>query len=357
MRDYSRFSSTFWTRGTGKELRGDHLAQAIAAYLFTAPSANMIGLYYLPISTIAHDVGSPIEGASKVLRDLARRGFCEYSEASETVFVRSMAPRQLGLADGETIAAGDKRLGSIPKMMRECSDPAMLQAFWDEHHDRLRLPEPWWDKPLRSPFEAPPEDLARGSCVRARNASRDQAQEQAQEQAQKIPPGGAGAPDPGLEPEDPEPILTQDPPPPPRRQRVNGKQLPMKPAAPKALCWKLWRDMYSRSRRGYGKYVENPASAKAIEALAERALSEAISELTDRGQPGANPEPLVEEILRHWFASFLRDDGFNDFLATKRHAVEYLLKSLSEYGLPKGWGEAAKRRAQESMAQIGVLDV
>jgi len=36
---------------------------------------------------------------------------------------------------------------------------------------------------------------------------------------------------------------------------------------------------------------------------------------------------------------------------------EYLLKSLSEYGLPKGWGEAAKRRAQESMAQIGVLDV
>ncbi len=172
----------------------------------------------------------------------------------------------------------------------------------------------------------------------------------------KIPPGGAGAPGPGLEPEDPEPILTQDPPPPPRRQRANGKQLPMKPAAPKALCWKLWRDMYSRSRRGYGKYVENPASAKAIEVLAERALSEAISELTDRGDPGANPEPLVEEILRHWFASFLRDDGFNDFLSTKRHAVEYLLKSLSEYGLPKGWGEAAKRRARDEFAGIGVAN-
>lgn len=212
MRDYSRFSSTFWTRGTGKELRGNHLAQAIAAYLFTAPTANMIGLYYLPVGTIAHDVGCSLEGACQTLRDLCERGFCVYDEESETVFVRSMAPRQLGLSDGQDISTGDKRLSSIPRMMKECSEPVLLQAFWEEHRSRLRLPEPWWEAPSRaprspfqapmplgSPLEAPPNDNsttyenaspleapwkphARVSRVRARNADQEQALEQAQAQ-------------------------------------------------------------------------------------------------------------------------------------------------------------------------------
>jgi hypothetical protein len=138
------------------------------------------------------------------------------------------------------------------------------------------------------------------------------------------------------------------------RKRSTLRQVPLKISTPKDLTWAIWREMYSNSRRNYGKFVANAAAPKAVETLAERALSEAQAELVDRGTPG-DPTPLVEELLRHWFASFLRDDGFNEFLATKRHAIEYLPKSLSEYGLPRGWGEAAKRNARGVLDRIGVL--
>lgn len=140
----------------------------------------------------------------------------------------------------------------------------------------------------------------------------------------------------------------------PDEPKRKTKQLALKrPPAPKQLTWKLWRGMYANSRRGYGKFVENPAAGGAINTLAERAQSEALSELSDRGLPAEGVEALTKELLEHWFASYLRDAGHNDFLVTKRHAIEYLLKSLSEYGLPKTWGKAAQRLAREALAGIG----
>lgn len=155
MREFGKVGPTFWTRGTGKALRGHPEAQIVALYLMSAPTSNMIGLYYLPISTIAHDTGLPLEGASKGLRRASEGGFCTYDEASEMVFVHTMAPRQLGLDDGEALSPKDNRVKAIVKLMRECGCAVLLDAFHSLYRDRMCLPPPWW--------EAPSKGLARGS--------------------------------------------------------------------------------------------------------------------------------------------------------------------------------------------------
>ena len=67
MRDHAIVSPHFWTGETGRQLRKDADAQRIALYLMTCPSANMIGLYYIPIPLISHEVGISLQGASKGL--------------------------------------------------------------------------------------------------------------------------------------------------------------------------------------------------------------------------------------------------------------------------------------------------
>ena len=44
MRDYAKIRPVFWTRGTGKKLRGDPEAQVVALYLMSAPLSHMTGL-------------------------------------------------------------------------------------------------------------------------------------------------------------------------------------------------------------------------------------------------------------------------------------------------------------------------
>ena len=99
-------------------------------------------------------------------------------------------------------------------------------------------------------------------------------------------------------------------------------------------AFSIWRKMYATSRRKYGKYVENGDCRGTMGKVAERALSEAISELQARGKPGDPVEPVVQEVLEHWFAAYLRDDGRDGFLVDARHPIRFILKSLSTYGTP-----------------------
>src|ERR1039458_5327097 len=97
MRDFAKIAPTFWNGETGLKLRqSGHQTQIIALYLLTCPSSNMIGLYHISLPTIAHETGSPFEGASQGLRRAFEANFAAYSEAEELVFVREMARYQVG---------------------------------------------------------------------------------------------------------------------------------------------------------------------------------------------------------------------------------------------------------------------
>lgn len=156
MRDFAKVSPQFWTGRTGKDIRAmGRDCQVLALYLITCPNANMIGLYYLPIPTMAHEIGSPFEGASKALRRLSEGAFCAYDEDSEVVWVREMARFQIG----DALHANDKRIEGIRRELDALPKSYLISEFRDRYRRQFHLGEEAPSKPLRSPSQGPSEPL------------------------------------------------------------------------------------------------------------------------------------------------------------------------------------------------------
>jgi hypothetical protein len=96
MRDYGRVAPTFWTRGSGKKLRGKPIAQVVALYLFTCPASTMIGIYHLAIPTMAHETGLSIEDAERGLADVCALGIARHDPEEELVYLPEGARYQIG---------------------------------------------------------------------------------------------------------------------------------------------------------------------------------------------------------------------------------------------------------------------
>ena len=188
MRDYGKVLSTFWTRGSGKALRGHQEAQLVALYLFTAQSANMVGLYYLAMPTLAHETGLSMQGASKGLRRASEVGIALYDEAAELVWVPEMARYQIG----ETVSARDNRHGAIVRELMAIGKHPFVRGFFEKYERSFNLEIPDWVKALPSPFQGASEPL------RSQDQEQEQEQEQDQEQektnSSDRPTPGSGAP-------------------------------------------------------------------------------------------------------------------------------------------------------------------
>ena len=152
MKSYSKISPRFWTGETGRRLRKCPTAQIVAMYLCTAPMANMIGVFYLPISYISADTGLTLEGASEGLRRASEVGFCTYDEQSEFVFVHEMASWQIG----ETLKEFDNRGGKVLSLLKECPK-SLARAFSERYEKNYALDFSEW---LASPSEAPSKPVA-----------------------------------------------------------------------------------------------------------------------------------------------------------------------------------------------------
>jgi hypothetical protein len=159
VRDYASISPKFWIGETGKALRGNAHAQLLSLYLMTSPHSNMIGIYHCPILYMAHETGLGMEGATKALDSLIEAGFCEYDEASETVFVVRMAAYQVG----ESLKANDNKILGIRKAYANISVARMKARFYEVYAESFHLEEeaetPVKGKPLSSPSAAPPKQL------------------------------------------------------------------------------------------------------------------------------------------------------------------------------------------------------
>ncbi|MFP4087740.1 MAG: hypothetical protein ACLFUL_13205 [Desulfobacteraceae bacterium] len=154
MRDYAIVFPKFWIGKTGRYIRscgGD--AQRVALYLMTCPNSTMIGLYYLPLPTLCHEVGIPLEGASKALLSLIEGDFCLYDEVTETVFVREMARYQVG----KELAPNDKRVKGVVKMVNQMDKSPFYKDFLDRYMECYHLKEHVQKPKNKSPFDAPPK--------------------------------------------------------------------------------------------------------------------------------------------------------------------------------------------------------
>lgn len=172
MRDYGIVSPKFWIGQTGKGLRGNPEAQVLALYLMTSPHSTMTGVFHCPILYMAHETGLSMEGASKALASLIEAGFCEYEEASETVFVIRMAAYQIG----ESLKPGDKRVIGLRREVDRMPESRMKQRFMEVYGVPFALLDP-----------AKNDSPSQGACKPHR--SQDQEQEQEQDSKRASPRG------------------------------------------------------------------------------------------------------------------------------------------------------------------------
>lgn len=194
MREYGNVSPMFWIGETGRQLRKNPDAQRVALYLMTAPSSEMTGVFYCPLSAILNDVGhfyllgspsegalegvvSPIEGVKQAIFELQRLGFCFYDFESEFVFVSEMARWQIA----EELKPTDNRVVNVRKLVKTMPKN-MAALFLKRYNDVYHLgfdPESWIDPYINKEIvEAPLKPLQRGLIKPLRSQEQEQEQEQ-----------------------------------------------------------------------------------------------------------------------------------------------------------------------------------
>lgn len=160
MHDFRKVSPLMWMRGSGKRLRGDALAQVLAAYLATGPRASMIGLYHVTLGAMRDETGHEVDDIRAALKRVSASGFAHYDEEEEIAWVPNAARIELG--DG--LKEKDKRRSGVSKALRALPQHPFVAAFYHRYGTGYGLETPEWvgdrrdvEKPLpaaRKPLPA-----------------------------------------------------------------------------------------------------------------------------------------------------------------------------------------------------------
>jgi hypothetical protein len=179
MRDYGRITPMFWTRGTGKAMRGNTDAQLVALYLCSCPNATMVGIYYLPLVTLAHETGLTEQRALAALATCERVGFAYYDVAAELVWVPNMATYQIG----ETVDPKDKRRGGpLRAELAKLGGHRFTREFWTRYEVAYGLgPCPFTLEQECNPVQSARPGLQSGSSHQDQEQDQDQDQDQEQD--------------------------------------------------------------------------------------------------------------------------------------------------------------------------------
>lgn len=148
MRDYAKISPLFWVGDTGRRIRdAGKDCQVAALYLLSCPSANMIGLYYLPLSTMAHEAGLSKAACQRAMQRLSDLGFASWDAATETVFVTEMAAHQIG----ERLKVTDKRCKGVEREWMSLRHSPFHRLFYQRYAADFHLPKPSNARPSKGP--------------------------------------------------------------------------------------------------------------------------------------------------------------------------------------------------------------
>jgi hypothetical protein len=135
---YGKITSRFWTGETGRALRCESpWIRLVATYLVTCPWKTMLGLYYLPLPLLVHEVGCKPEVAAAALRRLGELGFAHYDHRRELVWVVNMAREQVG----PHLERGDKRVVHVRKLIEPYLDTPLGRAWLVRYARAYRCPD------------------------------------------------------------------------------------------------------------------------------------------------------------------------------------------------------------------------
>jgi hypothetical protein len=137
VRNYASISPLFWTKGSGKKLRGHKEGQLVALYLMSSPATSMVGIFHLSLPTLCHETGLSTEEA---LKGLARCSDADveiafWDEDEELVFVPALARHQIG----ESLKPRDHKIKGIERALAPFKGHRFYVLFLDRYATAYRL--------------------------------------------------------------------------------------------------------------------------------------------------------------------------------------------------------------------------
>lgn len=319
--------------------------QTLWLRLLTGPEVGIIpGAFAAREAGLADALGWDLEGFREAFREAFREG--------------------LARADWE---AGFVLVPNVIKHNPPVSPNVILswRDTWDELPECDLKHEAWrilkaWAKASGKPWEkAFGKACAKPSGKASPNQEQEQEQDQDQEQEgldprnSSDPANPTGGVDPRaparahasqleLEIQDTEPGSAKLEPKPKRESKPKAKRKPARRTkrdgeTPVQIAWRVWRELYERAYAA--PYVDAPADGRVMTELASAAESHAKAHQDHSPGDIEGIRERVERLCRHWFASYLDDDGRKGFLAGERHPLRMAGRDLPRYGLP--WGRGA----------------
>jgi hypothetical protein len=162
MRDYARISPRFWVQGTGEKLRQSRSARTLALYLMSCPSSSMVGIYYLPIPTMAFELGFTEAEIRAALVALEELDFAHFDETDHLVYLPEGARYQVG----ETLKPKDNKRKAVVKELAKWKRHRFAHLFWDRYATSYHLESAIAGTPLEGVFDPSPtpcEGVPKGS--------------------------------------------------------------------------------------------------------------------------------------------------------------------------------------------------
>lgn len=140
MREFGKILPRFWTGPTGRILRAaGPETQVAAVYLFSCQASSWIGIYNLALDTVTHETGLTMAAVQSAFEVFERADFAFYDEATEMVWVPSMARVQIGRA----LTPSDNRHKGMLKDLRAVAHSPFAQRFYEQYKAAFHLPD-WW---------------------------------------------------------------------------------------------------------------------------------------------------------------------------------------------------------------------
>ncbi len=159
MSDFGTVFASYWSRGSGKAMRGNRNARFLGLYLLTAPCATEIGLYYLPFVTLCHEMEFTPEEAREAIQACSEAKFAHYDEDAELVWIPNAAEKRFGV----TLSAGDRKRKWIGKQVAAHGNHRFVRQFMTRYGEGYGLlpgsPDPNLQMPHPMPHPMPPSSL------------------------------------------------------------------------------------------------------------------------------------------------------------------------------------------------------
>jgi hypothetical protein len=289
MRSYAQIVPQFWTGETGKQIRkSGRDVQVLALYLMTCPSSNMIGLYYLPLPVLCHELDMNEEGALKALRRVKEIDFAHYEPSEEVIWLPNMAKYQFG----ESLKVKDNRHKNVSQEAAKYSKSIFFKDFMNKYA-----------KPYHLTSSVKQFIEEEGPCKPLRRVDGSHGEEQEQEQEQEHAPA-------------------------PSRAAVPKEEIPIVGTSEEREASRRAFDQWSHVSRGKGLSVERAEHTKIHSLLATLAQGPPVL----RGRESLSAHKLVP-----FAADALRQEG-QDFKGIG-YACQCVQSRIEEWivkGMPSG---------------------